>query len=128
MVLKVVKNAISFIVALIFCLVVAIIISSLGEMLISVALDRTKLAGTIEMSGFGNNVIYIGLVIGFSCYYWRRPKFAFQKADIKDYLVVGIVLGLIAVVANVIVIFLSIADVGISDFLTNTIEDMNKLF
>ena len=52
----------------------------------------------------------------------------FQKADIKDYLVVGTVLGLIAVVADVIVIFLNIAEVGIFDMFTNTIEDVNKLF
>ena len=126
--LNVVKKVISFIVALVLYFVVAIIIKSLGEMLISAILDRTKLAGTIGMFDFGNNIVYIGLVIGFSCYYWSRPKFAFQKADIKDYLVVGTVLGLIAVVADVIVIFLNIAEVGIFDMFTNTIEDVNKLF
>ena len=126
--LNVVKKAISFIVALVLYFVVAIIIKSLGEMLISAILDRTKLAGTFGMFDFGSNIVYIALVIGFSGYYWSRPKFAFQKADIKDYLVVGTVLGLIAVVADVIVIFLNIAEVGIFDMFTNAIEDVIKLF
>ena len=57
--LNVVKKVISFIVALVLYFVVAIIIKSLGEMLISAILDRTKLAGTIGISDFGNNIVYI---------------------------------------------------------------------
>ena len=41
---------------------------------------------------------------------------------------VGTVLGLIAVVADVIVIFLNIAEVGIFDMFTNALEDVIKLF
>ena len=96
--------------------------------MIKAVIDRTRLAGAIEISEFGYNVIYIGLVIGFSCYFWRRPEFTFRRADIWAYLLLSIAIGLIAVIVKVLLMVMSVADIVTFDILANTMEKVKTLF